>query len=208
MVRRTKAEAEATRESLLDAAEQVFLKRGVARATLEEVARHAGVTRGAIYWHFSNKNDLFEAMLDRVHLPFDTLVTEFGARVSGDPIETIREIGIFGLRALAADERRQRVYTILFHRCELLESNNPALQRQTEIKNDAKGHMRRLLERAAREGRLRPGVEPAHAVEVIHAFFVGVFNDWLADPFQYDLLESAAPMMDIVLNGVSQPGDD
>ncbi len=70
MARKTKAEAEATRESLLDAAESMFMEKGVARASLEEIARTAGVTRGgAVYWHFRNKQDILDAMLERVRAP-------------------------------------------------------------------------------------------------------------------------------------------
>jgi TetR/AcrR family acrAB operon transcriptional repressor len=55
MARRTKEEAAATRESILDAAEQLFVKQGVSRTTLQHIATAAGVTRGAIYWHFNDK---------------------------------------------------------------------------------------------------------------------------------------------------------
>ena len=55
MARRTKEEALATRHALLDAAERVFGRRGVARTSLVEIAEEAGVTRGAVYWHFKDK---------------------------------------------------------------------------------------------------------------------------------------------------------
>ena len=71
MVRRTKEEALETRDRILDTAEQVFSERGVARTSLADIADAAGVTRGAIYWHFKNKGDLFSAMLDRVALPME-----------------------------------------------------------------------------------------------------------------------------------------
>src|ERR1700712_1304134 len=57
MVRRTKEEAAETRNSILDAAERVFFEKGVSRTTLADIALEAGVTRGAIYWHFANKGD-------------------------------------------------------------------------------------------------------------------------------------------------------
>jgi AcrR family transcriptional regulator len=57
MVRRTRDEALATREALLDAAERVFCASGVTRATLGDVASAAGVTRGAVYWHFRDKGE-------------------------------------------------------------------------------------------------------------------------------------------------------
>ena len=69
MARRTKEEALETRGRILDAAEAVFHEKGVAHASLAEIAETAGVTRGAIYWHFKDKADLFHAMMLRVTLP-------------------------------------------------------------------------------------------------------------------------------------------
>ncbi|MBY0410356.1 MAG: TetR family transcriptional regulator, partial [Burkholderiaceae bacterium] len=57
MARRTKEDANATRTRLIDAAESVFLQKGVSRASLNDIARAAGTTRGAIYWHFKDKVD-------------------------------------------------------------------------------------------------------------------------------------------------------
>src|SRR5690606_10590111 len=62
MARRTKAEAMETREQILDAAELVFHRKGVSCTSLNDIAAEAGVTRGAIYWHFKNKHDVFIAM--------------------------------------------------------------------------------------------------------------------------------------------------
>ena len=72
MARRTKEDALITRDQILDAAERVFLRRGVARTALQEIADEAHLTRGAIYWHFQNKADVFDAMLQRVTLPMVT----------------------------------------------------------------------------------------------------------------------------------------
>ncbi|MDV7394715.1 TetR family transcriptional regulator, partial [Arthrospira platensis SPKY1] len=63
MVRKTKEEAWETRQRILDAAEQVFQRQGVSRTSLSHIAAEAGVTRGAIYWHFKNKVDLYDAMI-------------------------------------------------------------------------------------------------------------------------------------------------
>lgn len=65
MVRKTKEEAAETRSRLLDTAEEVFLREGVTRTSLQRIAEAAGLTRGAIYWHFQDKADLFNAMMER-----------------------------------------------------------------------------------------------------------------------------------------------
>ncbi len=62
-MRRTKAEAEETRRGILSAAERLFEAKGLAATSLEEIAAEAGVTRGAVYWHFTNKADLVIALL-------------------------------------------------------------------------------------------------------------------------------------------------
>jgi len=71
MARRTKHEAQATREHLLDTAEQVILARGLSRTSLQDIAQAAGLSRGAIYWHFVDKVALFNAIMDRVDLPLE-----------------------------------------------------------------------------------------------------------------------------------------
>lgn len=65
MARKTKEEALETRNRILEAAVEVFLEKGVSQAGLEVIAEKAGVTRGAVYWHFKNKADIFEALQDR-----------------------------------------------------------------------------------------------------------------------------------------------
>ena len=65
-MRKTKAEALQTRQDLLLSALNVFYQHGVARASLNEIARNAGVTRGALYWHFKNKEDLFDALFQLI----------------------------------------------------------------------------------------------------------------------------------------------
>ena len=62
--RLTRAESkENTRRLLIDAAERVFMRQGYQRATLDNIAADAGFTKGAVYWHFQSKEDLFIELL-------------------------------------------------------------------------------------------------------------------------------------------------
>ncbi|MGZ9164459.1 MAG: TetR family transcriptional regulator, partial [Anaerolineales bacterium] len=61
-MRRTKEEAAVTRATLLKTALSVFSAKGYAAATLDDVATAAKVTRGAIYWHFKSKADLYNTL--------------------------------------------------------------------------------------------------------------------------------------------------
>ena len=113
MARRTKAEAEETRQKILDAAERLFFVDGVSRTSLELIANAAGVTRGAIYWHFKNKVELFEALHERVKLPAEDIVERAMADGHPDPLGLIEQAMVESFVALTEDEQRQRVFTIL-----------------------------------------------------------------------------------------------
>jgi len=88
-----------TRSLLLDAAEEVFAEKGFASATLDDIARTAGYTKGAIYKHFAAKEDLFLALSDRYWRRYfenfaDVLSTtsEVGARERDEIAQRWREL--------------------------------------------------------------------------------------------------------------------
>src|SRR6476646_831039 len=108
MVRRSKEDALATRSALLDAAEHVFLAQGVAGTSLNDIALAAGTTRGAIYWHFKDKADLFNAMMARVTLPLESAFEQSAG--DADPLAGMRECMLRALRHTAGDEQTRRVF--------------------------------------------------------------------------------------------------
>ena len=79
--RRTRAareEGRDAREELLEAAAQVFAEKGFQAASVDEIAGRAGFSKGALYWHFKSKDDLFFALLEeRVDGPLRTAVARF-----------------------------------------------------------------------------------------------------------------------------------
>ncbi len=87
MVRRTKEESLETRRAIIDAARDVFVAHGVTQTSLEQIAEAAGVTRGAIYWHFADKAELFYAMRDQVKIP---LIDRSDVALAGDETRPIR----------------------------------------------------------------------------------------------------------------------
>ncbi|MCC5884342.1 MAG: TetR family transcriptional regulator [Halomonas sp.] len=198
MARRTKAEAAATREALLDAAEGVFLERGVARTSLEQIAREAGMTRGAVYWHFKNKADLFRAMLQRVRMPFEELVEEIGdPSLAEKPLEAIRQACLRGFLRLE-QPRYRRVHAILIHHCETFAEIDP-LAMQNEMAEEACGALKGYFSKAAAMGHLRQDLSPEIAARLLQAMLGGLFHDWLRNHEQFSLHERGAALLDTQL---------
>ncbi|MES4992445.1 TetR/AcrR family transcriptional regulator [Phyllobacterium sp. 22229] len=67
-MKRTKSDAALTRAAILDAAELLFYREGVENSTLDQIAAQAGVTRGALYWHFRGKEDLLLELFAGLHV--------------------------------------------------------------------------------------------------------------------------------------------
>src|SRR6478735_4413225 len=114
MARRTKEEALATRHKLLDAAEHLFQAQGVSRTSLQDIARRVGATRGAVYWHFKDKADLFNAMMERVTLPLEESFNHENEaqEIAGEPslnaIDRIRVSTVNALRQIVTDMQTRR----------------------------------------------------------------------------------------------------
>ncbi|WP_434984844.1 TetR family transcriptional regulator [Vreelandella zhaodongensis] len=198
MARKTKAEAAATREALLDAAEEVFFAKGVARTSLEQIARHADLTRGAVYWHFKNKGDLFMALVERVRMPFQSLMEEVNnADPTISPLEAIRLACHAGLDRLEQPSH-QRILSILLHRCEFFSDINP-LEMQDEIADECFDEMLSVFQLAQQQQLLRNDLPPDVATRLMQAALGGLFHDWLRNPEAFSLRERGGELIDTLI---------
>jgi TetR/AcrR family transcriptional regulator, acrAB operon repressor len=200
MVRRTKEEALETRSRILDAAEHVFFERGVSRTTLAHIAEAAGVTRGAIYWHFQNKGDLFTAMFDRVVLPLEELKAATVDPNEPDPLGRIRDLCVLCLRNTATDERRRRVFEILFVKCEFVEEMGPVMARHQSTMREGLERIEEGLRNAMSKGQLSTNLDAACAARVLHSFITGALRDMAILPDVFDVALNADRHVEAMLD--------
>lgn len=202
MVRKTREASAATREALLDAAERVFRAKGVARTTLADVAHSAGLTRGAVYWHFRDKAELFSAMCERGALPMEAMIACHGANATLRPLTILRNNAVQGLMRLARDARTQAVYDVVFNKCEYTDELSPVVGRRRLNDEGCRQHVVGLLRRAVDERELPPDTDTAMAAEILKAFMIGVMHAWIQNPAAYDLERHAHQMIDTMLAGL------
>ncbi len=167
---------------MLDAAERVFYEKGVSRTTLADIAQAAGVTRGAIYWHFANKSDLFNAMFDRSLLPLDELVQSTLDGKEEDPLARLRELFIYCMRNITTDEQRRRVFDILFTKCEFVEEMGPVRERHQNNMRDGMERIERALRNAVDKKQLPARLDTRRAMLMLHCMFSGILHDSLMLP--------------------------
>lgn len=201
-MRRTKEQAEQTRCAILTAAEALFLEKGVAHTSLEHIARHAGVTRGAVYWHFENKAHLFHELLSQVRLPPEQMAERLSACAGRDPLLALRELCIEAIENLARNQQKQRIFTILLRRCEFTDELREAEQRHATFIAQFIALGEQQFDQPDVRPRLQPGMSPRLAARTLHALIVGLFHDWLRDPTLFEPLSDTAPMIDACFRGL------
>lgn len=199
---RRKADAERTRETILDAAETTFLAQGVSRTTLAHIAQAAGVTRGAIYWHFEDKAAVFDALLERVRIPLDEIVDDAALTLGSTPVACLRDIAKRCLAGICYDMPLQRVATIVLHRCEKLEDEHPRICMITRLSEHAEAKVEQLFEQVQQHGKLRADLTPESARRQFHGFLIGVCFDWLQDPQQYSLADEYEGVVETLMRGL------
>ncbi|WP_061240897.1 TetR family transcriptional regulator [Ectopseudomonas composti] len=204
MARRTKEEAQATRVHILDAAERVFHAQGVSRASLAEVAKEAGVSRGAIYWHFENKIDLFQAMLERLRLPLEELARASESEDEPDPLGCMRELLIKALTQLASDAQTHRAHDILRYKCEYTGELIGLRERLQALSLECDQRIAKALSNAVNKGQLPGDLDCSRAAVCLHAYMEGIEANWLLVP-NFDLAQQAPALVDTVLDMLRSP---
>jgi len=202
MVRCTKEEALATRHRLLDAAECVFAEKGVSRTSLHDIAQAAGVSRGAIYWHFKNKADLFNAMMDRITLPMEDTLQRIGLDAGRDPLAELQRAILDAMRKIATDERTRRVFEVATLKVEYVEELLAVKERhlQCYVKNSSQ--IQRSLEQAAAHLAMPLRLPPQVAAQGLHALMVGLIHTWLLAPTSFELVGVASHAVTTYLVGL------
>lgn len=199
-MRRTKEDAHKTRATILEAAECLFLE-NVAHTSLEHIAKQAGVTHGAVYWHFKNKADLFHAMLNQVRLPAEQIAELIQQCEPDNPIAGLRDLCCSILASLAANERKKRIFTILLRRCEFTDELREAEQKHEAFINEFLDFCTRLFAEPAIARQLHPDMTPRMGAAAFHAMLIGMLHDWLRDPDTLDAT-NARPYLDCLLRGI------
>ena len=199
MARKTKEEALETRNAILDATVRVFAAKGAANASLTDIAREAGVTRGAIYWHFTNKADLLNALWDEVLLLYTPLVRASESRDEPDPLGRLRELYVRFLGRLADDPRQQQLIRILFDQGSGSEDIDLIRTRHLQTMHQRNRSVQTVLRNAIDRGQLSPDLDVRLGTIAVVSFIHGLIANWVLTPDMFDIKGDAPALIEGLL---------
>ena len=202
-MRRTKEEAALTRQSILRSALAVFSTKGYAAARLEDVARLAGVTRGAVYWHFRAKPGLYRALLE-VHSARAAQVVRAAIDEGGSFADVVRRLFARLLTAVEEDRGLQAALELGLFKTEDAAELRSVRRRHQEAADDLLHSLADVIRQAAARGEIRPETEADSAARALLALQNGLIQQWILSPRSFSLREAAPTVAHIFLNGIER----
>jgi TetR/AcrR family acrAB operon transcriptional repressor len=204
MARKTKEETERTYHALLDAATELFIRQGVAKTTLNEIAHVAGMTRGAVYWHFANKDAVIKALWERnaeeVHRRFLDALEHLDPE---NPSAHFRRIVKDILLAAADDPKLSQALRIITH-CIEFSDEETELQRflftqRDEITLALEGAVATLAE----QGALCASLQVEVISHALWSYIYGLLHTHLEPGLRtVELKTQGEAMLDLLLDGI------
>ena len=200
-MRRTKEEAAVTRSAVLKAALTVFSHKGYAAATLDDVAKAAKVTRGAIYWHFKSKADLYNTLTGELSARGADLVQQAVAE-GGSLLDILRRIFVRQCALIEDDKEARAVMELALSK----PGTDPELQagrkKQLEAGNALIEGIAGAMQQGVTQGVLRSDLDPADMARAFIAFENGAIHLWLTSLRSFSLKKSAESFAEVLIEGL------
>ncbi len=202
-MRKTKEEAEVTREKLLDAGLKVFSKKGYVSTTLDDIAREAGVTRGAVYWHFKNgKQELFEVLISERSRGAQGIADAVVAE-GGTPLQTLERILTRLMEYLEEDDDFRAVQELTILRTEVVPELEASMKEKFRLQRQSIDSFADLIRKGQEAGEIRKDVDPEIAAIAAIGLLDGVIVMWMMDRSLFSIKAYAGPVVQTYLKGLT-----
>lgn len=202
-MRRTKEDAAETRRAILKEAEELFLEKGYENVSLDEIAAGAGVTRGAVHWHFRNKRGLLFAIRDEMRLPMQDLAERLATDTTLVPLAALGDVISSAFERLQADPRHRRVLKVILQVdwTTSEDDSNSGLAFQHQFRSS----LVNIFEAAGRDGALPTPWTPKSAALAFSAMLSGLINEWARGQTDFELVPDAIAIVRTVMDAWGKP---
>lgn len=202
-MKKSKEEAEKTRQALLEAALDVFSEKGFAKATFDEIAQRAGFTKGAIYWYFRNKADLVSALImeyvQRKHFEIEKSLPK------GNTFEDLLQYFMIWAKAGRDDSRFAKFHRFIL--CQMEWSETIIEKVDKKIMDLKKFHLEKInkvLVHYQEKGELKDNIDINKVQHIIMSDYTGIIFSFLSKRFEYDVVDMVRSNLELLIAGIKK----
>jgi len=200
-MRRTKEEAEITKQNILAAGLHVFSRKGYKATRVEDIARQANVTTGAIYHHFGGKSELFVALVEKSEARVNQHVLQI-VEEGGTPATVLRRLLVRVFEFIEEDKDYRAMYELFINKTEFSPELSTLFRQSLEGRRQLAQYFSNLIMEGVEAGELRPDVSPQDAALALVGFMNGIGLIWVQDPEHFSIKERAERFVDLFLSGM------
>jgi TetR/AcrR family acrAB operon transcriptional repressor len=200
-LRRTKQEAEITRKKILDSSAKIFSTYGYAASSLEDIAKQADVTRGAIYWHFHNKAHILQSLIiERFSIIYEIIETVLAENINS--LIKLKKILITLLKALESNQKLREILTIIIFKVEVVPEIEYQMKGKKKENRNRIEIIHTLVKQAQNEKLINQELDSYTVATSLNCFFEGIITQWLTDPSLFSPAEQAEGMIELFFKGI------
>ncbi|MDR3440161.1 TetR family transcriptional regulator [Telmatospirillum sp.] len=205
-MRRTKEEAAETRRIILKSAEYLFMEKSYETVSLEEIAVTAGVTRGAVHWHFHNKQGLLFAIREEMRRPLQELAEQLAADKTDAPLDALTALGDVTSSTFSQMQAapRQRSLLKILLQLDFAASDDEA-DGGSVFQLQLRTSLIKIFSSIDRNGGLPSPWTPDSAALTFCAVLNGLVNEWARGKDDFDLVPDAEKIVRALLSGWRAP---
>jgi TetR/AcrR family acrAB operon transcriptional repressor len=195
-------QATRTRAELLAAGIKVFAEHGFHRARLEDIAAAADTTRGALYWHFKDKEDLLAALLENI-IEHRNVSTIDDIPLSGDAVELLASSFVVLAEINLRVPWFNRLINIVGNDADNISPRIAKLMRKALEPN--RYWMARLVKYGQETGVFRTDVDASQAGVILAVLRTGLGAAWYMDPKAFEPRQTTEALFQVLLPGLLAP---
>ena len=205
-MRRTKEDAEQTRQAILESAMDIFYEKGYSKTTFDEIAKRINLTKGAVYWYFRNKPDIVAALINDFVQKHIKRLEEFRAGKE-ENLDILADMMLLAYHHMKKNPLEYKF--IFFITCQMewseaiLVKIRPLVEQTSEISRKL---MTDTLLKLKKNKKIKEDTDVEKITEILQALWMGLLENYLAKRMTLDFEQIVRQGFNLIFNSIKTEG--
>lgn len=200
-MRRTKEEAQVTKQNLISAGLEVFSRKGYTATRVEDIAKQANVTTGAIYHHFGGKSALYIALIEESDAKANHLAQQV-VEEGGTPGTMLKRLLVRLFQFLEEDREYRAVVELFMNKTEMVPELAAISKKSLASRRLLTRFFSDLIKEGVEAGEFRSSISPDDTALALVGFMNGMGLIWVQDQEHFSISERAENLVDLFMAGM------
>ena len=206
-MRRTKEDAEQTRQAILESAMDIFYEKGYSKTTFDEIAKRINLTKGAVYWYFRNKPDIVAALINDFVQKHIKRLEEFRAGKEEENLDILADMMLLAYHHMKKNPLEYKF--IFFITCQMewseaiLVKIRPLVEQTSEISRKL---MTDTLLKLKKNKKIKEDTDVEKITEILQAMWMGLLENYLAKRMTLDFEQIVRQGFNLIFNSIKTEG--